>query len=73
MFSKKAHPRKISHSFDFSQLFAQSMKKGQISHSDWCELLITPMDNAFTSDHEEAMTRLIYGVRHGFVKVVEIC
>lgn len=71
MLRKKAHQRKISNSFDFSQLFAQSMKKGQISHSDWYELLITPMDNAFTSDHEEAVTRLIYGVRHGFVKVID--
>lgn len=71
MLTQKAHHRKTRHSFDFSHLFAQSMKKGQISHSDWYDLLLTPMDNTFTSDHEQAVTRLIYGVRHGFVKVVE--
>ncbi|MEQ8756101.1 MAG: hypothetical protein RID09_21670 [Coleofasciculus sp. G1-WW12-02] len=71
MLTQKIYQRKISNSFDFSQLFAQSMQKGKISLADWYELLVMPMDNTFTSDHEEAVTRLIYGVRHGFVKVVD--
>ncbi|MBE9127237.1 MULTISPECIES: hypothetical protein [unclassified Coleofasciculus] len=53
-----------------SQLFAETMKQGQISSSDWYDVITAPLDNSFSVDHEDAITRMIYGVRHGFVKVV---
>lgn len=57
-------------SYRLSQLFAETMKQGQISSSDWYDVITAPLDHAFSVDHEDAITRMIYGVRHGFVKVV---
>ena len=53
-----------------ASLFADTMKRGQISFTDWNELITTPLDHTFTPDDEDVLTRMIYGVRHGFVKVV---
>jgi hypothetical protein len=52
-------------------LFADIMCKGQISLSDWRELMTAPWDNSFTSNDEAILMRLIYGVHRGLVKVVE--
>lgn len=52
-------------------LFADIMHKGQISLSDWRELMTAPWDNSFTSNDEAILMRLIYGVHRGLVKVVE--
>lgn len=59
-----------SSSSQLASLFAETMKKGQISFTDWHDLIADPVDNSFTSDDEDVLTRMIYGVRHGFVKVV---
>ncbi|HAX86742.1 MAG TPA: hypothetical protein DD379_11600 [Cyanobacteria bacterium UBA11162] len=58
-------------SYQLAQLFAESMKKGQISFPDWYNLIAAPWDESFSPDHADAITRMIYGVRHGLVKVVE--
>jgi hypothetical protein len=47
------------------------MCKGQISLSDWRELMTAPWDNSFTSNDEAILMRLIYGVHRGLVKVVD--
>ncbi|MEQ8963189.1 MAG: hypothetical protein RLP02_35670 [Coleofasciculus sp. C2-GNP5-27] len=46
------------------------MQTGQISFSEWYELMTAPLDDALSSEAEDAITRLIYGVRHGLIKVV---
>ena len=57
-------------STQLASLFAETMKKGQISFTDWNELIAAPLDTSFTPDDEDVLTRMIYGVRHGFVKVI---
>ena len=59
-----------SSSSQLASLFAETMRKGQISFTDWNDLITAPVDNTFTPDDEDVLTRMIYGVRHGFVKVV---
>ncbi|HBB32440.1 MAG TPA: hypothetical protein DDZ80_15990 [Cyanobacteria bacterium UBA8803] len=72
MVTQKVHRWEISSSSSqLPYLFAETMKKGQISFADWYELITTPLDKAFNAEDEDAITRMIYGVRHGFVKVVE--
>lgn len=55
----------------WAELFAETMKKRQISFADWHELLTAPLDNSFGAEYEEVLVRLVYGVQHGIVKVVE--
>lgn len=59
-----------SSSTQLASLFAETMRKGQITFTEWNHLIADPVDNSFTSDDEDVLTRMIYGVRHGFVKVV---
>ena len=62
----------VSTSFcQWAELFAETMKKRQISFADWYELLTSPVDNSFGAEYEEVLVRLVYGVQHGIVKVVE--
>lgn len=58
-------------SYQLAQLFAETMKKGQITFPEWYNLISDPWDDSLSTDHVEAITRMIYGVRHGLVKVVE--
>ncbi|MCP2729524.1 hypothetical protein [Limnofasciculus baicalensis] len=59
-----------SSSSQLAGLFAETMRNGQISFTDWNDLITAPVDRSFTSDDEDVLTRMIYGVRHGFVKVI---
>jgi hypothetical protein len=43
----------------------------QISFADWYELMTAPLDRSFTQEDEDLITRLIYAVRKGWVKVVD--
>jgi hypothetical protein len=54
-----------------AELFAQVMDKGQVAFIDWQELMTAPLTNSFTQDDEDLITRLIYAVRTGLVKVVD--
>jgi hypothetical protein len=47
------------------------MDKGQVAFLDWQELMTAPLTNSFTQDDEDLITRLIYAVRTGLVKVVD--
>jgi hypothetical protein len=51
-------------------VFAQTMQTGQITFSQWYELMTAPLDDALSPEAEDAITRLIYGVRHGLIKVI---
>ncbi len=57
-------------SSNLALVFAETMQTGQISFSEWYELMTAPLDDALSSEAEDAITRLIYGVRHGLIKVV---
>jgi hypothetical protein len=57
-------------SSNLALVFAETMQTGQISFSQWYELMTAPLDDALSSEAEDAITRLIYGVRHGLIKVI---
>lgn len=52
-------------------IFAEIMSRGQITLSDWQQLMTAPLDNSFTSNDEAILIRLIYGVHRGLVKIVD--
>jgi hypothetical protein len=51
--------------------FNQVMQTRQIRFADWYELMVAPMDKCFGEYEADLITRLIYGVRRGIVKVVD--
>ena len=53
------------------ELFAKVIHTHQISFADWHELMTAPLDTSFTQEDEDLLTRLIYAVRQGWVKVVD--
>lgn len=53
------------------ELFAHVVHTHQISFADWYELMTAPIDSSFTQEDEDLISRLIYAVRQGWVKVVD--
>jgi len=53
------------------ELFAKVIHTHQISFADWYELMTDPWDGSFTQEDEDLLTRLIYAVRQGWVKIVD--
>lgn len=53
------------------ELFAKVIHTHEISFADWYELMTAPLDQAFTQEDEDLLTRLIYAVRQGWVKIVD--
>ncbi len=53
------------------ELFARVIHTHQISFADWYELMTAPLESSFTQEDEDLLTRLIYAVRQGWVKVVD--
>lgn len=53
------------------QLFSDTMNNRQISFADWYQLMTAPWDDTYSADAEDTLNRMIYGVRHGLVKVVD--
>jgi len=53
------------------ELFAEAIYTHQISFVDWYELITDPWDDSFTQEDADLLTRLIYAVRQGLVKVVD--
>ena len=69
--AEKIQPRKVSRSScNLALIFAQTMQTGQISFSTWYDLMTEPLEETLSAEAEEAITRLIYGVRHGLIKVI---
>lgn len=69
--TEKIQQRDVNRSSSHLALvFAQTMQTGQITFSQWYELMTEPLDETLSSEAEDAITRLIYGVRHGLIKVV---
>jgi hypothetical protein len=54
-----------------TELFTEVIRSRQISFADWYELMTAPLDNSFSEYEGDLITRLIYAVRHGLVKVVD--
>ncbi len=53
------------------ELFAKVIHTHEISFAEWYELMTAPLDKAFTQEDEDLLTRLIYAVRQGWVKIVD--
>ncbi|MEQ8756183.1 MAG: hypothetical protein RID09_22100 [Coleofasciculus sp. G1-WW12-02] len=69
--AEKIQWRYVSHSSShLALLFAETMQTGQISFSEWYELMTAPLEDALSPEAEDAITRLIYGVSHGLIRVL---
>lgn len=53
------------------ELFARVIHTHQITFTDWYELMTSPLDQSFTQEDEDLISRLIYAVRQGWVKVID--
>ncbi|NEQ21276.1 MAG: hypothetical protein F6K28_19035 [Microcoleus sp. SIO2G3] len=60
-----------SNSCNLAELFCNAICTGQIMYTDWYDLMTAPCNESFTLDDEDLITRLIYAVRQGRVKVIE--
>jgi hypothetical protein len=55
-----------------TEVFIQVMQTRQISFADWYELMTAPLEDSESSEYQgDLITRLIYAVRQGIVKVVD--
>lgn len=54
-----------------TELFTEVIRSRQITFAEWYELMTAPLDNSFSEYEGDLITRLIYAVRHGLVKVVD--
>jgi hypothetical protein len=69
---EKLYPEQVgTNSSELVQLFSDTMNNRQISFADWYKLMTAPWDNTYSADAEDTLNRMIYGVRHGLVKVVD--
>lgn len=60
-----------TNSDELVELFSDTMNNRQISFADWYQLMTAPWDDTYSADAEDTLNRMIYGVRHGLVKVVD--
>ena len=69
---EKLYPEEVgTNSSQLVQLFSDTMNNRQISFADWYQLITAPIDDVHSADDEDTLNRMIYGVRHGLVKVVD--
>ncbi|HEY9707063.1 MAG TPA: hypothetical protein V6D48_02540 [Oculatellaceae cyanobacterium] len=54
-----------------TELFTEVIGSRQITFAEWYELMTAPLDSSFSEFEGDLITRLIYAVRHGLVKVVD--
>ncbi|HAA26450.1 MAG TPA: hypothetical protein DCE56_00675 [Cyanobacteria bacterium UBA8553] len=54
-----------------TELFTEVIRSRQITFAQWYELMTAPLDSSFSEYEGDLITRLIYAVRHGLVKVVD--
>ena len=52
-------------------LFNQTIDTHQISFTQWYELMTAPLDDANNIYAQDLIPRLLYGVRKGWVKIVD--
>lgn len=70
--TKNAHWWAVSpSSYQLAELFAETMRKRQISFVDWYELVTAPLEDSSSTEAQDIIPRLIYAIRHGLVKIVE--
>ena len=60
-----------SNSCNLAELFCNAICTGQIMYTDWYDLMTAPFNESFSLDDEDLITRLIYAVRQGRVKIIE--
>ncbi len=69
---KEADFRDISYANgQLINLFNQAIHARQISFAEWYQLMTAPLDDLKNVYAQELIPRLIYGVRQGWVKVVD--
>lgn len=54
-----------------TELFAQTIATHQIAFSDWHEIMTSPLENSCAEYESDLITRMLYAVRQGIVKVVD--
>ena len=56
---------------NLAELFCNAICTGQITYREWYDLMTAPFNESFSVDDEDLITRLIYAVRQGRVKIIE--
>jgi hypothetical protein len=56
---------------NLAELFCNAICTGQITYKEWYDLMTAPFNESFSVDDEDLITRLIYAVRQGRVKIIE--
>jgi hypothetical protein len=57
--------------YTLPEFFAEATYTRQIRFADWHRIMTAPLDNSFTEEDGDLITRLLYGVQQGFLKVVD--
>ncbi|HEY9901314.1 MAG TPA: hypothetical protein V6D43_02600 [Candidatus Sericytochromatia bacterium] len=55
-----------------TELFAQTISTNQIAFADWYEVMTAPLENSCAEYESDLITRMLYAVRQGLVKVVDL-
>ncbi len=53
------------------EVFAEATCSRQISFADWYRIMTAPLDTSFCQEDLDLINRLLYGVRQGFLKIVD--
>lgn len=54
-----------------TEVFAQAISTHQIAFSDWYDLMTAPLESVCAEYESDLITRMLYAVRQGLVKVVD--
>lgn len=57
--------------FSLEELFAESLIKGQIEPKDCYRLKLALLSDFLTEDHHAIISRLLYSVRRGRIKIID--
>ena len=58
-------------SSQLTEMFAKTISSHKIAFTDWYELMTAPLENACAEYECDLITRMLYAVRQGIVKVVD--
>jgi hypothetical protein len=57
--------------FSLEELFAESLIKGEMERKDCYRLKLALLSDFLTEDHHAIITRLLYSVRRGRIKIID--
>lgn len=58
-------------SYYLTKLFCDAICTGQITYKEWYDLMTVPFSGSPSLDDEDLITRMIYAVRQGRIKIIE--